>query len=879
MKRLSKERVSGKLFGPGLAIALLLVAPTHPASAHQSAGGQPATPAATPPLSPQEPSGDSIGPSQPSGLFVGDDPRFPFVLQAETRGDWTVVRGMGRMAYSADDPKPVLAEFAGISVSGDRPGMRGVLTLQPDGLRLEEPGLSPFVGIYDPAGESWKLMLSPRHVVAAGRPGSAAGGDKQPAFPNPAGDPAVGPSPHELWTAASIEAQCRAILTTERPRTNTEPGVLADGDLSSLYEQALAGMDGVRMAKAGVLAEGKAEQEESKSLLLDPYVENIRILMAMRQNILEATGDSPDAANSPLPRTGRDVALDAVFGLNQMGILPDSGMGVPNQTDLSAGAPPARASSAASSGITAPVVPAVPADTANAGDPWIGRSFDQFMADQWARGRADDRISYTQLPAPDAARAWQIARVVRDRTGRVIEIVNYGSAPDGPRVTRGGTGPGGSAPAAPPDTRGGTASTGGSASGGEAGTPPGGSGGTDSPDSTTRVVRADGSNRVPDSPPNVTAPTEPGGGSRAERPPPPPIPALPLPARAPTATQLPPTRQNDGAVYDPNITILVNEDSTGSDAARFNAARAALNRAQSSGIHVQAKGPGRDGEHHADSDPAAPAGLRGFQPGDAASIGPGFLEGSIAPGGSLALSGHSERDHEGLWFNIFTTTLPNTVENAIRHNQEYWKPPTPQNDEDATVTLHRYEMSDTEGVLHYVREVHVNAEATGCAYLHFVVYQGFLIEFGHNISGRVVHDVGRDWPTVLRNAQQLIDRRFPAVPTGAANPSGRSDPGGKPHAMDGIWESATLNGISLQIGLTVQGDTIRMAMNPNGESRTAGIPTFEGTVSGDASTLSGSLPVPGPNGEASTPFTMTLSEDRQSLTITGAGATQIWRRK
>ncbi len=77
------------------------------------------------------------------GQFVGDDAQFPFVLQVERRGDATVVRGLGRMPYSAAEPTPILAEFVGISVADDPQSLRGVFTLQSDGALLKEPQRSP----------------------------------------------------------------------------------------------------------------------------------------------------------------------------------------------------------------------------------------------------------------------------------------------------------------------------------------------------------------------------------------------------------------------------------------------------------------------------------------------------------------------------------------------------------------------------------------------------------------------------------------------------------------------------------------------------------------------------------------------------------------
>ncbi len=289
--------------------------------------------------------------------------------------------------------------------------------------------------------------------------------------------------------------------------------------------------------------------------------------------------------------------------------------------------PPARAtgsttSSTATGGSsttsnTTPVAP--PQAPAAAGDYWVGRSFDEFMADQWARGRGRDPISYTLVAAPNAApaRAGQVARVVRDAAGRVIEIVNYGSATDGPNVAQGDattTTAGGASQNIPPNTQpnsnGGTVSTGGASSGnsgsdptGGTSSPPPGNGGAPRTPDTTSLVNNDGSNRVPGSPPNMPPPSDPGTPPNTPptttRTPPPAPPVAPprTPRSEPIARGAPGTGRDSGTVYDPNITVLVDEDSGQAPTpaltpAQINAARAALNRNMvAGGVQTRAKGP------------------------------------------------------------------------------------------------------------------------------------------------------------------------------------------------------------------------------------------------------------------------------------------------
>ncbi len=117
---------------------------------------------------------------------------------------------------------------------------------------------------------------------------------------------------------------------------------------------------------------------------------------------------------------------------------------------------------------------------------------------------------------------------------------------------------------------------------------------------------------TPANPPTVTnpPPSVPGGTKPPSTPPPPPpVASAPGPRSGPA---LPTPRSRDPQVYDPNVTVLVNEDggqalTPALTAAQINAARAALNRNMvAGGVHTLAKGPKADGDPHADAPGAKP---------------------------------------------------------------------------------------------------------------------------------------------------------------------------------------------------------------------------------------------------------------------------------
>ncbi len=882
------------------------------------------------------------------GLFIGDDSLSPLVLQIEERAEHPgslAVRGMGTCLYSTDDSTPIQVEFRGIgSFETQTLDVRGALRFIADGQRLTTDWYFPWYGQFDHANGSWRLMVTPTHVLSTSRPGQKTA-ESSSTFSNQPTLTVKDGFDSALVTDVQRHNADASTVVGETPigRGQVSAENLANR-LRAGYIQTVMSVEQMgnerRKAAAQFLGVTSSSQKHSDGTNVSPpaidpfqdYLDNgVLVLAAIFRNedysryldrvfapIKDVKHQSPSHPASPTATASQTLTPRSTTtggpnqALNQ------------NQAPIQTQAPPLTQASNQT-------------PAATPGDPFAGLLLDDVLAVLRHHGVRDDRIESVLVPAPDPSRAWQVSTVTRLPDGR-IQIVNYDSGPDGPNGTglgsSGASGagnssgrqvPNGNQPVNPPVVAGQPGNTiSGNGSTGTAGTPPSNTGGV-------TTSNAHGTNNVsePSDPPTPPPPTTPGAPTNSVTPPPP----------APPVATAPPTRSapirrgaagnRSDQVYDPNITVLVNEDSgqaptaplsasqieaataaldrnmvansvapsadnhrsgvgtmptsdgstSGLTAAQINAARAALTRVEGHGIHVQPKGPGMEGNHQVGNGASTDRERRGFQLGDAAAIGSDFREGSITPGGSLSLSGHLDRGHEGMWFNIFRGPMPADIEDAIKHNQEYWTPPTPQQDDDATVTLHRFEMSDTEGVLHFVREVHVNAEATSCAYFHFVVYHGFLIEYGHNVSGRVVHDVGRDWPTVLRHAQQLIDRRFPAVSADDTNLADTTIAGEESHAVDGIWEAEVPNGIALQFKMTVRGNTVQMAMNPNGESRIAGLPTIEGKISGSDSRFSGALSTPGPNGESTVPFTMTLSSDRKSMTVTTAGNAQTWRRK
>ncbi len=524
------------------------------------------------------------------GLFVGDDPRFPFVLQVTTRGEMTLVRGLGRMPYSADDPTLIMAEFAGISVEGDQTALRGVLTLHPDGERLTEPNLSPWVGLYDPASDDWQMMLSPKHVVGASRPGVAAKRGNKPAaatnddkidvdrvFTNidtmitvsQMSPDVINSIARSIQMDADESRHAQARIAAARDPANLPPGAATTrARLGAHWNRALTALAGFgrRMSPSGAASVSGSGGSTNLPPPKDSYFGDLISIRGITNNIIHSRYDPQAGDALPRPRStpaGTTPAAPPVAGAGTASSTPAIPGGKPATTPASGG------SSTASNAATG-----VPPKPGNATDPLIGSSVVDWLAEQWVQGRPDDQISYTLVPVPDPALAWQIAQVIRDPRGRITGIVNYGGAPDGPDVAQGGAGtrPGGSAPAAPPNSTGASTGRTGAGSTGGTGTTPSGSGGTRNPDGTTRVVNADGSNRVPGSPP-TKPPTGPGGVKPPQGAPAPPVPIagdgqpgtkpfgqsfrdVDRPRLAPTG---PTTTRVAGPV--PDYTELVNEDS------------------------------------------------------------------------------------------------------------------------------------------------------------------------------------------------------------------------------------------------------------------------------------------------------------------------------
>lgn len=568
-----------------------------------------------------------------AGQFVGDDAQFPFVLQVETRGDSTVVRGLGRMPYSAAEPTSILAEFVGISTDDDPQSFRGVLTLQPDGAVLKEAKYSPWVGLYDPAEEGWQLMFSPKHVVGASRPGAAAKHLNKPGAPPPPPPPANKEPIDVDGIFSNIDKLIK--ISEARPddingaaiaiRMDTDNHVAAaaaaavrnQAQLGTRWNQtrtALANLSN-RAATTGRPSPAKPPRSSADGKLPDQdardYLNNMQLVLQGLANLL----NSDVLRDQPPPSRGVDTGSPAPRNPQASGTPP---------TPIAAGG-------SASGGAT-PVTPVQPPIPPAPPSP-PNMTLDEAVAFLNALGMSHDRISSVLVPAPDATRAGQVVRINRLPGGR-IEIVNYGDAPDGPNVAPGGTTTDGGSqsnpplipPGNPPNSAGGTAATGGASSGAAgggsgSGTPPGNGGAPPTPGATS-LVNNDGSNRVPGSPPNMPPPSDPGappntppsmppntppGGGTTLPPAPPAIPpSTPRPERIVRGAAG--TGRGDG-VYDPNITVLVNEDSGQAPTpaltqAQINAARAALNRNQvAGGVQSLAKGP--DAAHHAASSSGA----------------------------------------------------------------------------------------------------------------------------------------------------------------------------------------------------------------------------------------------------------------------------------
>jgi hypothetical protein len=159
----------------------------------------------------------------------------------------------------------------------------------------------------------------------------------------------------------------------------------------------------------------------------------------------------------------------------------------------------------------------------------------------------------------------------------------------------------------------------------------------------------------------------------------------------------------------------------------------------------------------------------------------------------------------------------------------------------------------------------------------------FQIEYHHVVNGRVA-DVGSDWPTFLRNAQALIDRRFPPVKhdAPATQPEGdhhHDDPGKMPDEkkpkLDGSWKSTLPDDNhthSTVLTMNIKGNTYEFTMSF--------IAKYDGQKHGntDRGTISG--PDGGPYTLTSQAGTgvITLSADGQTFVSSGGGVNQTFRR-
>ncbi len=85
----------------------------------------------------------------------------------------------------------------------------------------------------------------------------------------------------------------------------------------------------------------------------------------------------------------------------------------------------------------------------------------------------------------------------------------------------------------------------------------------------------------------------------------------------------------------------------------------------------------------------------------------------------------------------------------------------------------------------------------GPTYRHYLVYNGFLISYNNSVNDRIAPDIGRGWPAFLRNAQALIDRRFPPVKPVAPAAAPASSGGAAHHSPPPATSPANSGGPSL----------------------------------------------------------------------------------
>lgn len=568
--------------------------------------------------------GASAAEIAPTGMFVGDDPRFPFVIQVEElaeRPGIYLLRGMGRPANSQHDATPQAVEFGAIGRDeGNGISVRGALQIAPDGVKRTTSRVLPWYGRFDPTGNGWQLMLSPQHLISAARSGAAAArGIDNPIAAAAQGDCSIeailsaGERVGDVLrsdpqTSNRAENLAQLQTTAQTAAVGAVDGLVAGyfqavtslhqiGDSSSKTKQAGARLDGAANAPTGSSPSYRPLPSGPQTRGGD-YTENIMLINFLTYLTRPEGQRNPDG-----------VDLYSAIVVTNLFLNPR------RQPAVGTSVTPQSASAPTGARPTSQSVPqpggAATQNVASPADPFAGRSLDDVLTALWGLGvPAPESTSVTLLTAPDAAHAWQVVRVTRLPDGR-IEIVHYGGPPDeSASPSTGSTAAGQGGATTPNSTAGGRTAAAGSGSPSAAGTgvPPiaGGTGATRSGESSTSVVTADGANRPGGNPPSPSGPGIPPPSPPGTMAPPPPPPG-PVDPRSAAGRSLPslndrlnnpqvdpaPPTQPVSSQRSPENTSVVGADGRTAPPLlhqqQIDAARAALNRA--SGGRELAKDP------------------------------------------------------------------------------------------------------------------------------------------------------------------------------------------------------------------------------------------------------------------------------------------------
>ncbi|MEX0677915.1 MAG: hypothetical protein WD063_12615 [Pirellulales bacterium] len=331
-------------------------------------------------------------PPQSQGLFVSDDQRFPFALLIEAQTpDLYLVRGLGRIAYSADDPTELTVEMQGLGRASNEFTIRGTLLVRPDGKRMTQPQTLPWVGRYDAASDELQLQVSPNHMVGAVRPNAAAA--KKDPNAQTAGRAASNPGLDLMQIIAFVTAVHAEHGPTLGRSESTPPAT--SGNTPPASNGNRSGTSSPRPTANGYSKSGP---------LADDYVENLLIVM-------DAAGGWPGrtfgAWTSPTRQpTGRTTAAGpSSASTNSAGSTPTPAK--PTGPPLN---PPMPRS----------VDPPQPTDV-------VGRSLDEALSTLWGRGLNPD--SFVNLgPPPDPSQAELVTGITVLPDGR-IQVRFYSSSP------------------------------------------------------------------------------------------------------------------------------------------------------------------------------------------------------------------------------------------------------------------------------------------------------------------------------------------------------------------------------------------------------------------------------------------------------------------